>query len=174
MSSLLIKPIVQHHRSRVSPIQLRDFPLAYLRDSSRFPRRRPFIDLNRHTPSGQSRVERITQLRTDGVHCRESASIGPVNLSSKRVLPWQVAMDQLICASLSHTHFWYEVGMLRVPAVIYVYMSLSQLQLGGKKTIGILNRLCATSYQRHSCGVRKRREPDPLSYLFHYWFNLRQ
>ena len=27
MSSLLIKPIVQHHRSRVSPAQLRDFPL---------------------------------------------------------------------------------------------------------------------------------------------------
>ena len=25
-------------------------------------------------------------------------------------------MDQLIFASLSHTHFWYEVGMLRVPA----------------------------------------------------------
>ena len=24
--------------------------------------------------------------------------------SSKRVLPWQVTMDQLICASLSHTH----------------------------------------------------------------------
>ncbi|CAM9821767.1 unnamed protein product, partial [Ascophyllum nodosum] len=43
---------------------------AYLRDSSRFPRRRP----NRHTLSGQSRVYRITQLRTDdGIHCRESA-----------------------------------------------------------------------------------------------------
>ena len=26
--------------------------------------------------------------------------------SSKRVLPWQVALDQLICASLSHTHYW--------------------------------------------------------------------
>ena len=26
-------------------------------------------------------------------------------------------MDQLICASLSHTHYWYEVGMLKVPAV---------------------------------------------------------
>ena len=26
MSSLFIKPIVQHHRSRVSPVQLRDFP----------------------------------------------------------------------------------------------------------------------------------------------------
>ena len=28
---------------------------------------------NRYTPSGQSRVYRVTQLRTDGVHCRESA-----------------------------------------------------------------------------------------------------
>ena len=25
-------------------------------------------------------------------------------------------MDQLICASLSHTHYWYEVGKLQVPA----------------------------------------------------------
>ena len=31
--------------------------------------------------------------------------------SSERLLPWQVTMDQLICASLSHTHYWYEVGM---------------------------------------------------------------
>ena len=30
---------------------------------------------------------------------------------------WQVVtMDQLICASPSHTHYWYEVGMLKVPA----------------------------------------------------------
>ena len=35
---------------------------------------------NRHTPSGQSRVYRVTQLRTDGVHCRESDGTGPVNL----------------------------------------------------------------------------------------------
>ena len=28
--------------------------------------------------------------------------------SSERVLPWQVTMDQLICASLSHTHYWYK------------------------------------------------------------------
>ena len=35
---------------------------------------------NRHTPSGQSQVYRVTQLRTDGVHCRESAGAGPVNL----------------------------------------------------------------------------------------------
>ena len=36
--------------------------------------------------------------------------------SSERVLPWQVTMDQLICVSLSHTHYWYAVGMLKVPA----------------------------------------------------------
>ena len=37
--------------------------------------------------------------------------------SSERVLPWQITMDHLIFASLSHTHYWYEVGMLKVPAV---------------------------------------------------------
>ena len=26
-------------------------------------------------------------------------------------------MDRLICASLSHNHDWYEVGMLKVPAM---------------------------------------------------------
>ena len=52
---------------------------AYLRDSSRVPRRRLFSYLNHHAPSGQSRVYRVTQMRTDGVHCRESAGTGPVN-----------------------------------------------------------------------------------------------
>ena len=36
--------------------------------------------LNLHTPSGQYRVYRMTQLRTDGFHCRESATTVPVNL----------------------------------------------------------------------------------------------
>ena len=53
---------------------------TYSRDSSRFPRRRPFLYLYRHTPSGQSRVYRVTQSRADGVHCRESAGTGPVVL----------------------------------------------------------------------------------------------
>ena len=30
MSSLLTKPIVQHHLSRVSPIQPRDFPVTFI------------------------------------------------------------------------------------------------------------------------------------------------
>ena len=38
--------------------------------------------------------------------------------SSERVLPWQITMNQIIFASLSHTHYWYEVGMLKVPAVM--------------------------------------------------------
>ena len=36
--------------------------------------------LNRRPPSSQSRIYRVTQLRTDDVHCRESAGTGPVNL----------------------------------------------------------------------------------------------
>ena len=87
---------------------------AYSWDSSRFPRRRPFIYLNRHTPMGQSRVYRVTQLRTDGVHCRESAGTVPVVL---KVVPvtgaaiLQVAMDydQFMCASL----FWKMSGRKR-------------------------------------------------------------
>ena len=45
-----------------------------------FPRRRPFIYLKCHTPSGQSRVYRVTPLLTDGVHCRKFAGTGPANL----------------------------------------------------------------------------------------------
>ena len=33
-------------------------------------------------------------------------------------------MDQLICASLSQTHYWYEVGMLKVPTVIYDFQNV--------------------------------------------------
>ena len=28
-------------------------------------------------------------------------------------------MDQLIYASLSHTHYWHEVGMLKVPVLLH-------------------------------------------------------
>ena len=70
--------------------------------------------LNRHKPSVRSRVYRVTQLRTDGVHSRKSTGTGPLNL---KVVPVTgaaftvITMDQLICASLSHSHYWYEVGM---------------------------------------------------------------
>ena len=67
---------------------------------------------------GPVRVYRDTQLRTDDVYCRESAGTGPVNLkvvSNECCLC--ITMDQLICASLSHTRFSYEVdNMLTGPA----------------------------------------------------------
>ena len=74
---------------------------------------------NRHAPSGQSRVYRVTRFayrwRSLPKVLRHGAS--KPQGSSERVVPWQVTMDQLIFASLSHTHYWYEVGMLKVPAV---------------------------------------------------------
>ena len=45
--------------------------------------------------------------------------------SSERVLPWQITMDQLIFASLSHTHYWYEVGMSKVPAILRLNLVLT-------------------------------------------------
>ena len=64
---------------------------AYLRDSYRVPRRRPYIYLSRHAPSGQFQVYRGTQLRNDGVHCREPAGTGPVNL---KVVPNECCLSR--------------------------------------------------------------------------------
>ena len=89
---------------------------AYLRDSSRVPRRRPFMKPpyaigSVPSLSGHAIAYRWRSLPRVRRH-RASKSQG----SSERVLPWQVTMDQLIFASLSHTHYWYEVGMLKVLA----------------------------------------------------------
>ena len=97
---------------------------AYSRDSSRFPRRRPFIYFNRHIPSSQSRVHRVTQLCTDGVHCRESAGkeaeiLKVIPVTGAVIL--QFTMDQLLCASFFHTHYWYEVVMLIEGTYLYAY-----------------------------------------------------
>ena len=65
---------------------------------------------NRHTPSGHAIAYRWRSLP----RVRRHGASKPQG-SSERVLPWQVTMDQLIFASLSQTHYWYEVGMLKVP-----------------------------------------------------------
>ena len=82
---------------------------AYLRDSSRVPRRRPMKppyaigsvpSLSGHAIAYRWRsLPRVRRHRA----CKPQGS-------SERVLPWQITMDQLIFASLSHTHYWYEVG----------------------------------------------------------------
>ena len=54
-------------------------------------------------PSGQSRVSRIAQLRTDCVHCREHAGAGPVVLKVLMVrltgVTFSGTIDQFLCAS---------------------------------------------------------------------------
>ena len=90
---------------------------AYLRDSCRVPRRRPFMKPpyaigSVPSLSGHANAYRWRSLPRVHRH-RASKPQG----SSERVLPWQLTMDQLICASLSHAHYWYEVAMLKVPAV---------------------------------------------------------
>ena len=92
---------------------------AYVRDSSRVPRRRPFMkppyaigsvpSLSGHAIAYQWRS--LPRVR------RHSAS--KPQGSSERVLPWQITMDQLILASLSHTHYWYEVYASVGTALLY-------------------------------------------------------
>ena len=87
---------------------------AYFRDSSRVPRRRPFMKPPYAIGSVPSLSGHAIAYRWRSLpSVRRHRACEPQS-SSKRVLPWQVTMDQLICASLSHTHYWYEVDMLKV------------------------------------------------------------
>ena len=106
---------------------------AYLRDSSRVPRRRPFMHLKPPYASGS-----VPSLSGHAVayrwrllpRVRRHKASKPQG-SSERVLPWHVTMDQQICASLSHTHYWYEVGMLKVSANDIQYSNESPRQSVG-------------------------------------------
>ena len=94
---------------------------AYLWDSSRVPRRRPFIYLKPPYAIGSipSISDHAIAYRWRSLpRVRRHRASKPQG-SSERVLPWQVTMDQLICASLSHTHYWYEGGILKVPAITW-------------------------------------------------------
>ena len=89
---------------------------AYLRDSSRVPRRRPFMKQPYAIGSVPSLSGHAIAYRWRSLpRVRRHRASKPQD-SSERVLPWQTTMDQLIFASLSHIHYWYEVGMLKVPA----------------------------------------------------------
>ena len=89
---------------------------AYLRDSSRVPRRRLLIYFKPSYAIGSVpslsghafayRWRSLPRVRRHGASKPQG--------SSQRVLPWQFTMDQLIFASPSHAHYWYEVGMLKV------------------------------------------------------------
>ena len=88
---------------------------AYLRDSSGVPRRRPLMKLSYAIGSVPSLSGRAIAYRWRSLpRVRRHRASKPQG-SSERVLPWQITMDQIVFASLSHTHYWYEVGMLEVP-----------------------------------------------------------
>ena len=91
---------------------------AYLRDSSRVPRQRPFIYFKASYAIGSVpglSGHAIAYLWRSLPRVRRHRASKPQG-NSERVLPWQVTMDQLPCAFLSQTHYSYEVGMLKVPA----------------------------------------------------------
>ena len=75
---------------------------AYLRDSSRVLRRRPFIYFSavRHRGSPECNGHAIAYRWRSLPRVRRHRA-RKVQDSSKRALPWQVTMDQLMCASLS-------------------------------------------------------------------------
>ena len=111
------------------------------------------IYFHHHTPSGQSRVYRVTQLRTYyGVHCREFA-VGSVPSLSGHVIAYQwrsllrvrwhrasspqgsssngcclcITMDQLLLRASVFPHpldYWYKVGMLKLSGVIKIILLL--------------------------------------------------
>ena len=92
---------------------------AYLRNSSRVPRRRPFMKPPYATGSVPSLSGHAIAYRWRSMpRVRRHRASKPQG-SFERMLPWQVTMGQLIFASLSHTHYWYEVGMLKVHQLLY-------------------------------------------------------
>ena len=85
---------------------------AYFRDSSRVPRRRPIMKPSYAIGSVPSLSGHAIAYRWRSLSRARRHRANKPQGSSERVLPWQITMDQLIFASLSHTHYWYEVGML--------------------------------------------------------------
>ena len=73
---------------------------AYLRDSSRFPRRRPIMKPPYAIGSVPSLSGHANAYRWRSLPRFRRHRASKLQGSSERVLRWQVTMDQLICASL--------------------------------------------------------------------------
>ena len=109
--------------SRVSLlISILRLNLVLLTDSSRVPRRRPFIYMKppyaiRSVPSlsGHAIAYRWRSLPRV---CRHRAN--KPQRSFERVLPWQVTLDQLICASRSHIVYNYKQTYLSCTQNVFV------------------------------------------------------
>ena len=87
---------------------------AYLlRDSSRVPRRRPFMKPPYVIGSGPSLSGHAIAYRWRSLPRVRRHRVNKPQGSSERVLPCQITTDQVIFASLSYTLCWYEVNMLK-------------------------------------------------------------
>ena len=97
-----------------------------LPNSSRVPRRRPFIYLNHRTLAGQSRVYRIThRWRLIMPRVRRHRASTPQG-SSERVLPWQITIAQIICLCVCIiVSFVLDVSFVDVPVGITLEENLS-------------------------------------------------
>ena len=91
---------------------------AYLRDSSPVPGRRPIYLFKPPYAIGSvpSLLSHAIAYRWRSLPRVRRHSASKSQDSSERVLPWQVTMDQLICASFSYTHYYY---WLKVPVKLW-------------------------------------------------------
>ena len=130
---------------------------AYVRDSSRVPRRRPFMKLPYAIGSVPSLSCHAIAYRWPSLpRVRRHRASKPQG-SSERVLPWQITMEQLIFASLSHTHYLYEVGMLKVPVYMTKVVVMVECMVC-QHTICIYNTAvnCQATHQSRSLARRVR------------------
>ena len=113
---------------------------AYLRESSRVPRRRPFIYFKPPYVIGS-----VPSLSGHAIayRWRSLPRVRRHRASKPQASSERGIMDQLICTSLSHTHYRYEVDMLKVP---YTFDTLG-------------NRLrCHCPRSAGACGQRSHHE----------------
>ena len=108
---------------------------AYLRDSSRVPRRRPFMKPPNAIGSVQSISGHAIAYRWRSLpRVRRQRGSKPQG-SSERVLPWQITMDQLIFASLVQ----YNGGLL--PDIIL----FTQCYFHRRTRLNAMERFCICS-----------------------------
>ena len=132
---------------------------AYLWDPSRVPRRCPCIYLKLPYAIGSSpslsghaiayrwrSLPRVRRLKT-------STPQG----SSKRKLPWQVTMDQIICSSFSHTHLLYVSRCdAKLSGVVFNGNEKSLHRVSGNRiAIASDRRLGAADDDDDPCGVNR-------------------
>ena len=97
-------------------------------------------------PSRQCRVNRVAQLRTDGVHRRKSAGTGPEVVRGTGAAFSGVTMDQILCASLFRTPTIIGMRTCATKKISQVYFDRKVLYVDGERwcnaCIAVQARVC--------------------------------